>query len=303
MAAVSIERHLEEVLQQTTEQVEAGAWTLDEAARLLQRRRTWECALARTKGGNSMRDRLRDTFVSYIRFEVAVWALLRRRLSKREPAPSAERSSSMVPTTRVQRAQRLKLLGKMRQRIIRLYERAVSTRLLRAEDTLWFAFIRFVARTGEQRTARPVLVRALRQIGPSCPRVFVVVASLEVDLFGSTHTARAIFLRGLRHHDQDTELWAHYIIFEVTMALKRLHRMAILQASERGATDSEIWKVARLARRYAQTTLTKAAARKQLDERLMKLLENVAETWREDVGVFMYAIGMNALSFEAYKLA
>jgi hypothetical protein len=152
--------------------------------------------------------------------------------------------------------------------------------------------MRFVARTGEQQTARPVLVRALRQLGPTSPRVYIVVAALEADLFGSTQIARAIFLRGLRRHDQDVELWAQYIIFETTMALKRLYRLAILHESKEKITESAIWQVARVARCYALTTLAAESARAQLHERLGQLLEEVAETWREDVAVLAHALGM-----------
>jgi hypothetical protein len=293
MAALSVERNLEQVLHQTREQVDAGVWTLEEAAQLLQRRRAWECSLARLKTGKTAVEQLRDTFKSYITYEVAVLELIRHRFGRLKRSREPQRPAAGATGLRRPRAQQFKVLGKMRQRVFQLYERAISCRSLRTDESLWLAYMRFAARTGEVRKLRPILVRAMHQVGPYSARIFAVAAALEADVCGSISTARAVYLRGLRHHDQNAELWAQYVIFEVTMALKRIGREAVLQDVKRQMPDAAVWQVPRTVRCYALTTLTLAELRQQFHDCLESMLKQVGGIWQEDPAFLAHAIGVD----------
>lgn len=200
-----VQKNIESFIPELEQMERVGLATRDQVREILRRRKRFEYRLRRRK-------RSKEDYLTYIQYELNLYALLQKRRARLRIAQK-----------------KLEIDLVIAKRINRLFKKAVL--MFSGDCKLWLSHIDFCSRMGWNHVVGTLYTRMLN-LHSHKPEIWVAAAKWQLEANASAEMSRKLLQRGLLFNAKSCLLWREYFRMELLFVDKMRKRKEVLGIKE-----------------------------------------------------------------------
>lgn len=207
-----VQKNIESFIPELEQMERIGLATRDQVREILRRRKRFEYRLRRRKLS-------KDDYLTYIQYELNLYALLQKRRARLRIAQK-----------------KLEIDLVIAKRINKLFKKAVL--MFSGDCKLWLSHIDFCSRMGWNHVVGTLYTRMLN-LHSHKPEIWVAAAKWQLEENASVEMSRKLLQRGLLFNNKSCLLWREYFRMELLFVEKMRKRKEVLGIKEEKDVDAE----------------------------------------------------------------
>lgn len=200
-----VQKNIESFIPELEQMERVGLATRDQVREILRRRKRFEYRLRRRK-------RTKEDYLTYIQYELNLYALLQKRRARLRIAQK-----------------KLEIDLVIAKRINKLFKKAVL--MFSGDCKLWLSHIDFCSRMGWNHVVGTLYTRMLN-LHSHKPEIWVAAAKWQLEENASVEMSRKLLQRGLLFNNKSCVLWREYFRMELIFVDKMRKRKEVLGIKE-----------------------------------------------------------------------